>query len=581
MLPAMPGEAELRALLRRIDGRGYGAYRELRGAAFEVQGVSLLIDHVQGDPFAAPSRLRLRIPARVAGWPASLTQNRLRRIAFVDFLARRAERAVRGMQRSARGSGKSGMIFINAPRQAVLERNTARADGEIIELRVEAGLPAAGRRVLGGEADALLTGDLPALARAVLYADEEAGAAATRHADGCENHAALQRALEERGLAAFVADGALLPRESGASDKPMREGALPFAAPPELRVTLELPHPLPGDGGGGEPCISGMGVPAGVTLIVGGGYHGKSTLLRALEAAVRPHPPGDGRELVASLPGAVKIRAEDGRSVVGCDIHGFIDGLPGGRSTHAFSSADASGSTSQAAAIVEALEAGARLLLIDEDSSATNFMVRDARMQALVAGEREPITPFVDRVRELYERFGVSTVLVMGGSGDYFDAADTVIEMREYRAFDVGKAARRIAEAMPGKRKRETRAPLAAAAPRAPAPESIDPGYGKRARRIEARGLNEVVFGAQVIDLRGVEQLVEPAEVRAVGYALATARRFMGQGRSVADVLDALEALLDEDGLDALDKAAGLARPRRFEISAALMRLRTLRFANA
>lgn len=570
----MPGEAELRALLRRIDGRGYGAYRDLRGA-FDVQGVSLFIDHVQGDPFAAPSRLRLRIPAREAGWPAQLTQNRLRRIAFVDFLARRAQRAVSNTKRSVRGSGKSGMIFINAPRQAVLERNTARADGDIVELRVEAGLPAAGRRVLGDEADALLSGELPALARAVLYADAEAGAAALRHADCCENHAALQRALEERGLAAFVADGALLPRESGASDKPMREGALPFHAPPELRVTLDLPHPLPG----GEQCISGMGVPTGVTLIVGGGYHGKSTLLRALEAAVRPHPPGDGRESTASLPGAVKIRAEDGRSVVGCDIHGFIDDLPGGQSTRAFESADASGSTSQAAAIVEALEAGARLLLIDEDSSATNFMVRDARMQALVAGTREPITPFVDRVRELYESFGVSTVLVMGGSGDYFDVADTVIEMRDWRAFDVGPVVRRIASTMPGGRKRETRAPLAPAAPRAPLPESLDPGHGRRTRRIEARGRDEIVFGTQVIDLRGVDGLVEPAEVRAIGYALATARRFMGQGRSVAQVLDALEALLDEAGLDALDGAAGLARPRRFEISAALMRLRTLRFA--
>ncbi|MDD9871958.1 MAG: ABC-ATPase domain-containing protein [Deltaproteobacteria bacterium] len=570
---------ELRALLRRMDGRSYGAYRSLRGAWALGGGAALFVDRVQGDPFAAPSRMRLRLDSRDAGWPAALWRGRVRRIAFEDWLARRVAEAIAREVRGRRGSGKSGRVFIDAGGQAVLERSAAQVEEGFVEARLEVGLPAAGRRVLGREAEELLAEELPRLAAAALPCSEAALREAQRFADCAENHAALQAQLTERGLAAFVADGAVLPRESGASQRPLRSGAVPFRAPDSLRVTLDLPNAAPGPDGEMQRAVSGLGIPLGVTLIVGGGYHGKSTLLQTLERAVHPHIPGDGRECCAALPSAVKIRAEDGRRVVGCDIHGFIRELPQGRSTAPFHSDDASGSTSQAANIVEALEAGAKLLLLDEDSSATNFMVRDARMQALVHRDFEPITPFVDRVRELHEALGVSTILVMGGCGDYFEVADTTIEMRDYAPRDVSAEARRIATAQQSGRVREARAPLRAARPRAPLPGSIDAAKGRREVRIDVRGRDGLGFGEQHIDLRAVEQIVEPSQVRAIGYALHAARRFMTDGAALPGVLDELDALLDSQGLDALARGANLARPRRFEIAAALGRLRSLRVA--
>ena len=181
----------------------------------------------------------------------------------------------------------------------------------------------------------------------------------------------------------------LLPRRSGVDDRPLEGGGVvPFRSPESLRVVLQAPN---------AGSVPGMGVPVGVTLVVGGGFHGKSTLLRALEAGVYNHRPGDGRERVVSDPDTVKVRAEDGRAVAGVDISAFIDGLPLGQDTHHFTTPNASGSTSQAATIVEALESGAHALLVDEDTSATNFMLRDRRMQSLVPKDAEPITPFQPR----------------------------------------------------------------------------------------------------------------------------------------------------------------------------------------
>ena len=569
--PGRPNDADaLRSALRRIDGRGYKAYKALAGE-WVLPGVMLCIDHVQGDPFAAPSRMRLRVDGDAAGWPRDLYGTRVRRIAFEDFLARRAQAAIHRTVRGRRGSGKSGDVFIDAGRQAILERTAANACEAFVEVRVEVGLPAAGRRVLAREAETLLVDELPALAAAALVAETDAIASARHHVETAQNHAALVDQLAPRGLVAFVPDGARLPRQSGASQRPLSGDVVPFRAPDALRVALEVPNPVDG-----ASRLSGMGIPRGITLIVGGGYHGKSTLLQALERAVFPHVPGDGRERVATLADAVKVRAEDGRRVVGCDIHAFIGELPGGRSTTGFTSDDASGSTSQAASIVEALEAGSNLLLLDEDTSATNFMIRDARMQALVAPDHEPITPFIDRARELHETLGVSTVLVMGGSGDYFDIADTVIEMRAYAPHDATEAARRIASEHPTRRRREVRAPLVPAPPRVPRKGSLDPSRGRRDVKIAVRDTDLLGFGRETIDLRAVEPLIEPSQTRAIGYALVAARRFMDEGRTFPEILDALDAWIDDHGVGALDPAANLARPRRYEIAAALSRLRSL-----
>jgi predicted ABC-class ATPase len=588
---------ELARTLQRIDGRGYRSYKDLRGS-YCFPEFELFIDHVQGDPFAAASKLRLRVPMPVAELPEALHATKIRRIALQDFLSRRIRDAIHARGRrveSNSGSGKSGRISIDAGGQEVLERSAVVLHPEWVEARLEVGLPAAGRRVLGGQAISLLTDAVPEVALAGLTWQQVlrtgGGEPARRFVECVENQEHIRTQLGPLGLVAFVANGSILARESGASDLPLAgERAVPFESPESLRVEMRLPNTV-GDDAGAE--VSGMGIPRGVTLIVGGGYHGKSTLLKALERAVHPHIPGDGRERVVADPALVKIRAEDGRRVERVDIHAFIDSLPEDRSgetpsTRCFSSEDASGSTSQAANIIEALEAGASGLLLDEDTSATNFMLRDARMQALVASEHEPITPFLDRVRELYEGSGISTLLVMGGCGDYFDVADRVIAMRDYRAFEVTQEARAIAVRHPSERIVEPRSPMAATLPRTPDASSFDASRGRREVRIDAIECDRIRFGSELVELRWVEQIVDWSQTRAIGLAmLLAAQRFMTPDTTLAKVLDRIDALLDDEGLDALDPfgrsgttgehPGNLARPRRFEIAAAINRLRSVR----
>lgn len=469
---------------------------------------------------------------------------------------------------------------MESPGQEVLETTAIQITAEgAVEARFRVGLPARGRRIQGRGCAELLLETVPAVVWNSLRAEAFEARDLLHHAETNEDADALRAGLAQRGLVAFVADGAILPRRSGVDDRPLEsDDVVPFESPPELRVTLPTPN-------GGT--VTGLGIPEGVTLIVGGGFHGKSTLLRALERGVYNHRPGDGRERVVTTPDAVKVRAEDGRSVASVNISPFIGTLPGGRDTRSFSTRDASGSTSQAAAIVEALEVGASALLMDEDTSATNFMIRDRRMQILVPRAGEPITPFIDRVRHLHSDLGVSSILVVGGSGDYLDVADTVIAMRDYRATDVTGRAMEVAREYPTGRRPETPEPLreALSGPdRIPLPESLEaaasPGGGRMKLRV--RGEDGISFGSEEIDLGGVDQLVSRCQTRALSEALVLARRRVVDGkRSMARVVDEVMAILEREGLDALGHGhdGDLAAFRRHEFAAALNRLRTLRSA--
>ncbi len=584
----MPDSDALAEILERIDGRGYRAYRDIRGA-FEFAGARLYVDHVQSDPFAAPSKLRFRVPMERAQLPGELFRDRVREIALADFLARQIRDALREEIPQSTGTGKSGRVSIDAGGQEVLERCAVKLTPDWVEARLSAGLPASGRRARGREAAQLLCRILPSAVERGLLWTELPHDEARDFVHCVENQEALRRELGHHELVAFVANGSILPRKSGDSDRPLTgEDVVPFHSPPSLEVEFELPNPFQSDDTPPTSTVRGMGIPRGITLIVGGGYHGKSTLLQALERGIHPHVPGDGREGVVSAEQLVKIRAEDGRAVTGVDISPFIGKLPGagkGRDTRSFSSQDASGSTSQAASTAEALEAGAQGLLLDEDTCATNFMVRDDRMQALVASENEPITPFVDRVRELFETRGISTVLVMGGSGAYFETADRVIAMNDYRAEDVTEAAHAIAHAQPTARvPTKAGTPIRPAPPRNPDPRSLDPSRGRRDVKVDARGCERIAFGTSEIDLRGLEQLFDPSQARAIALALVRIRQYAQESPlSLSEILDAIESAIDAEGLETLDPfgargehPGSLARPRRIEIAAALNRLRSL-----
>lgn len=556
--------------LRRLDGRGYPAYKEIRGT-YAAEDFRLLVDHVQGDPFAEPSRVRAVVPAASARLPEWALVTDARRAAAADFLNRAFHEALLDMS-ARRGSGRSGELRVLAPGQQVLDRTALSVDPEgNVEARFRVGLPARGRRVLGRVAAELLGRDVPEAVRDSLLYHPSRSAALRRHVEVVEDARALRAQLKPRGLVAFIADDSLLPRRSGVDDRPLPEDhAIPFRSPESLRVTLEAPNS--GD-------VTGMGIPEGVTLVVGGGFHGKSTLLRAIERGIYDHVPGDGRERVVAVPRAVKVRAEDGRAVAGTDISNFVGAIPGGGDTRAFVTANASGSTSQAAAIVEALEVGATCLLLDEDTSATNLMIRDARMQALVPDELEPIRPFIDRARQLHRELGVSTILVLGGSGDYFDVADTVIAMREFQPHDVTAEARGVAEELPTRRQEQI-APWRPIGPRVPVPQSVDPSRGARGVHVKAFSEERLLFGTEEVSLAAVEQVVEAAQVRGMARALAWAREDAIDGRrTIAEALAIVARTCAERGLDAFQEepTGELAAFRIDELAAFLNRLRSLR----
>jgi predicted ABC-class ATPase len=462
------------------------------------------------------------------------------------------------------------VITIDACRKTVLDRSACLIGADEVELRFTVDLPGAGRRNRGSKAASLLVDVLPgiishsALARTLDLDDLE------HHAATVEDQEAVRAALPDAGLVAFVANGAVLPRRSGVDDRPLSDG-VPFLSPPSLEVALETPNAGP---------VRGMGIPHGVTLIVGGGFHGKSTVLRAVEAGIWDHIPGDGRELVVSDPDVIKIRAEDGRAVHAVDISDFISHLPGGRGTASFTTDLASGSTSQAASLVEALEAGATALLLDEDTSATNFMIRDRRMQALVAKTEEPITPFVDRIRELRDELGVSTLLVMGGSGDYFDHADVVIQMADYLPRDVTIDARRIAADLATGREEEREAALEPPEPRRLLPNSVNPERRPGRWKIQARGLDTLIVGRSDIDVRALEQLQDPSQLRTIGWILGRLSELREpELEPLQQITEMIETLHGGDWDWLTGRPDGdLAVPRPHEVMAALNRLRSARW---
>jgi predicted ABC-class ATPase len=554
----------LRSTLDRIDRKGYGAYKELSGS-HDFGSFTLFIDRVQRDPFAPPSLIRIR--TRENSFDPTLFENPVRRVAFEDFLTRSVEREIRRTVRGNRGSGGSGRVEIQHASQVVLPRTSMVVAPDYVEARMAVGLPARGRSVDARAAKSMLLEELPEVVRGGLVPAPEGGVDVERarlHTETIEDADYLRELLPELGLVAFVADGAVLPRESGASDRPLGDGAVPFRSPEEYRVEVEPPN---------RGAVSGMGVPEGVTLVAGGGFHGKSTLLSALSWGVYNHVPGDGRELVVAREDAVKIRAEDGRSVSGVDISAMIGELPGGRSTEDFSTPNASGSTSQATNIAEALEVGTSLLLVDEDTSATNFMIRDERMRELV--RREPISPFIDLVRPLHRSLNVSTIVVVGGVGDYLDVADRVILLEDYVPSDATPRSREVTTKFP------PRAPLTPRDVHPPRKRAIDTSRvdlrrGKR-QTARGRGLHTIELGRERVDLSYLEQLAEAGQTEAMA-------RLIGGWAAVGEVGELVRedlASVSELGLDSLSIFQGhpgeMSLPRAQELAAAVNRIRPLR----
>jgi len=552
-------------LLNSLDKQKYGMYKRVKGT-YDFGKFRLAVDHVQVDPYATPSKMRVIINRDTAGIPDNMLDSKSKSIAVADFLTRAFAQSIQQVNKKS----KNSKIFIDRPGQEILERTAVVINASEIEARIEVGLPAAGRKILGKQAVFIFKEMLPEAVEASLLYENIDHDALQEQVTLMLDQDYILKVMKERNLIAFVANGAILPRESGVSDKPLKD-AVPFYSPETLETEIELPS---------GKIVKGMGIPEGISLIVGGGYHGKSTLLEALELGVYHHIAGDGREMVLTRQDAVKIRAEDGRSVQGVDIGPFINNLPGGKDTRRFSTPNASGSTSQAANVMEALETGSTLMLIDEDTSATNFMIRDARMQKLIAPDKEPITPFADKIRPLYDTKGVSTILIVGGSGDYFEAADHVLMMDEYRLKDVTHEAKAIAGSDGYRRADTSHSEFGDIPKRIP----IKKSFSKKGKdgRLKSKGKHTILYGKEPIDISGLEQLTDTSQTNAITAMIEYFKNDVLDERvTLLEAADLIYEKIDDSGLDGISPFDGhpgnMALPRKQEFIAAVNRYRGLK----
>lgn len=567
----MQQATELKKQLQSIHRKSYPAYKSLKGS-YQFGHYILSIDHVQGDPFASPSHISVHISRKDAGFPDAYSKNNLTCITLADHLTRQFEQQINHYSFRAKGSGKSGLISVSHCGQEILSRTACEITSKGITARFFIGFPANGRTINAPELEKILFDFLPACVENTFFYKNINQEELEQTIFLAEDQQAIREQLKEKKLVAFVADGAILPRESGISSRPMKH-SVPFISPESLRITMNLPH---------KGKIIGMGIPQGITLIVGGGYHGKSTLLNALELGVYNHIAGDGREYVITDDTALKLRAEDGRSIKDVDISLFINDLP--KDTRCFSTADASGSTSQAAGIVEGMEAGSKVFLLDEDTSATNFMVRDTFMQEIISREKEPITPFLDRARALYQNAGISTILVAGSSGAFFHIADTIIQMDCYHPVDITDKVRELCGKYPLNPVNTPSFTIPAShrimQKNTPTVRSQGHGAGKTDRlKIKVHGKDGFLLGKQEVDLRYVEQIVDSEQTAALGLLLKYALEHLADGqKTIHDIVAYLQDQIHAKGLIAFADGSylpcGYALPRAQEIYSCFNRYR-------
>lgn len=545
---------QLIAKLQKLEKQNYQVYQQIKGQ-YDFGDFELFIDHVQGDPHASASRFRARRAWSLTGLEWLKAQSPTYQIAARDFIARQF----------AHFAQQEESISIALTNQTVLDHTAVVFDDEAIELRFRINLPATARQILAKKAKNIITFYLPKFIRKATLEREIDKKALIEHCQIVEDQQAMRAQLHERGLMAFVANGSILPRISGNCDLPMKE-AHPFQAPPSLTVELITPN---------QGKIAGMGIPKGITLIVGGGFHGKSTLLSAIERSIYDHIPGDGRERIVTDINAMKICAEDGRAVHHLNLSNYINHLPLGKDTCNFSTQDASGSTSQAAWLQESIEAGASSLLIDEDTSATNFMIRDQRMQALVCKGDEPITPLVDRIGQLRDQLNISTLIVMGGSGDYLDIADTVIQMHDYQAIDVTKKAKQVVTQYPTQRHNESETELANFPPRSLNCSALQSLLIDGKFRVSSKGIHSLRFGKEFADLSALEQLESSSEINAIGWLWFQLAQLNGW---LAEPTAEINRQLQENWYTQMPNHGDLAKPRALDVMAALNRMRKTQF---
>lgn len=556
----MKAHFELKNILQDINGEDYQSYKSIEGE-FLFNDFILYVDHVQDSPSSPPSKIRVKISQELALFPKDTYSNRSREIALRDFITRRFYDSIQSSQTTA-------FISIDCPGQEILEKTTAFVDESFVELRFDINLPSLDDKVASNLLEEIFFIKLPEiLNNSIIYKNLEKEAL-YQHIETSEDADFLRNELENLRLIAFVAEHSILPRNSSTSSLPMESNeAVPFESPNNLKMDVELPN---------KGQITGMGLPRGITLIVGEKDQGKSTLLKAIEMGIYNHIPGDGREFVVSNPNSVQIVAEEGRSIKNVDISSFISSHASGNDTHSYSTENASADISQAANVIEAVELGADVLLIDQDSSADNFLIPSPALSNSNDKLNEGFTTYVNQARNIFNGYMVSSILVIDSSENYFDIADFAIQMKDYKAYDI-----ELEESQFTDQNRVTNSDIffGNIPERIPIVESLDLEIQEREMKISPNENKCIQFGSTIVNLNYLDQLISISQIKAIFETITYAKKYMDGNKSLRQVTSLVMLDIGRSGLDALNPmlSGEYAEFRKIELAAVINRIQSLK----
>lgn len=577
----------LKKLIYSISDQSYQNIQKLRGD-FQFPGYIFSFLKIQGSPGANPASIAtVKVPIEDSQLPEQFLSSPSNRLAVADFLIRRFNQGIDKFAQQNRGKQGSGSFHIIILGQKMLERDSVLFTEDTVELRFIFSLPAkcSGNQFDAEQAWLMLEQELKAIVDFALYYqkyNEETKNSLGRFLEIQQSRLQIKQYMESNGLCVFINNGASLPRQSGVDDRPAMGAEIKNFQSPEISQ-IEIPLSA-------NESIKGMAIKEGISCITGGGYHGKSTLLQAILSGVYAHIPDDGREYIVTREDAVFIRAEEGRSICNVDISPFIGPLPNGVKTENFSTENASGSTSQAAAMVEAIEMGSRFLLFDEDSCATNFLIRDELIKKVLDLAKEPINPLITTVRSIWKQHHISMIFVVGGLGIFLQKADTCLLMDNYQCKDITTKVRKEL----GEIAEENGNHLNFSSVRLLLADNFDPSYTNQRLKKELpkrikdlrNAPRQLEYGMDLINLEALPQIVEAPQLLSVGYCLLVLRQAMqeqgGQIQPIDYWLKWLYKKLDQQGMPFLqpDYPGTLSLPRKYEVGAAINRIRSLKISD-
>lgn len=574
----MKDKKEFYNLLTELDGQPFSEYQQMEGD-FDFSRYVIKCAKIDMEGGDHPV-FSIRVPQTIAEIPEYLFDSPVRRTAMEDLLLRCLAANIEGIANFDESGVARRHILSASPNQKIIPRNALQLTKEYIEVRLQIVLPTQ-NMILDGEemlaidgemAHQLFFEDLPeVISNSLLYCNTDADMA-DRFVNSMEDADRLRQHLGASGQVGFLGEGALVARVTG-EDSPDYERLTPVEIDEGLVEEVEVPH---------AGTIRGINIPSGLTLILGESNSGRVDIMDAISQGIYNHIPGDGRETVVTVADAVNIRSEVGRCVQNVDISAFASELPDGGNPAAYSTVSAGSFTSQAASTVEALEAGARVLLFDEHSSSSTFLSSDTRVSPLLgASSRNTLAA---RARQIVDELGIS-IVVAGSSlvAEFIPIADKILKVENFCISDITEEAKAL-EIVPSSVANDT-ATLSSLLSRSRwvMPSSIDPSVGREDLVICTDDQSYIQFGRSIVDLSEIRQIADVDQARAIGFVLYYAKlRYMDEGYPVREILDLVDRDLSNEGLNALasDLRGDFARPRRYEVAAALNRLPAFRVSH-